>query len=56
VAAYKTDRGIFPNDPAVGPKTVASLDAEPALRAPTPAQARLERAEGLVADLRADLR
>lgn len=53
VVAYKTDRQIFPNDPVVGPKTMASLDEEPALLAPDSVHARLARAEGLVADLQA---
>ncbi len=51
VTAYKTDRGIFPNDPVVGPKTMASLDAEPAL-APGPTETPVEKAERLVADIR----
>ena len=51
VTAYKTDRQIFPNDPVVGPKTMAGLDAEPALRPTSSVEARLERAEALVADI-----
>jgi hypothetical protein len=52
VVAYETDREIFPNDPVVGPKTMAGLDSEPALLLPDSVQARLIRAEGLVADIR----
>src|SRR5205807_4309779 len=51
VAAYKTDRQIFPNDPVVGPKTMASLDAEAALLSPLSVQARLIKAEALVAEI-----
>ncbi len=51
VVGYKTDRGIFPNDPVVGPKTMASLDAEPALQPAASPDARLRRAEALVADI-----
>lgn len=53
VVAYKTNRQIFPNDPVVGPKTMTSLDAEPALRSPDSVQARLVRAETLVTDVQA---
>src|SRR5438128_61024 len=28
VTAYKTDRGLLPNDPVVGPGTMGRLDAE----------------------------
>ena len=55
VAAYKTDREIFPNDPVVGPKTMMSLDAEPALAPAGSMEARIARAEGLVAGVRATL-
>lgn len=50
VAAYKTSRQIFPNDPVVGPKTMASLDEEPALLSLESVQARLAKAERLLAD------
>ena len=56
VVAYKTDRGIFPNDPVVGPKTMASLDGEAALASSGSVQARLARAEALVDELSALLR
>lgn len=52
VVAYKTDRGIFPNDPVVGPNTMANLDAEPALLSSDLVQARLVRAESLIGDIR----
>lgn len=55
VTAYKTDRQIFPNDPVVGPGTMRSLDAEPALAPGGSPQAQLARAESLVADMRAML-
>jgi peptidoglycan hydrolase-like protein with peptidoglycan-binding domain len=55
VTAYKTDRQIFPNDPVVGPGTMASLDAEPALAPAGSAQARIARAEALVVGMRATL-
>lgn len=55
VTAYKTDRQIFPNDPVVGPGTMASLDAEPALAPAGSLNARLARAEALVAGMRATL-
>jgi hypothetical protein len=55
VAAYKTDRQIFPNDPVVGPKTMAGLDAEPALAPAGSVQARIARAEALVAGMRSTL-
>ena len=59
VVAYKTDRQIFPNDPVVGPKTMASLDGEPRLGSPTPppgpgiaeAEALVAKIEGLLGDL-----
>ena len=55
VTAYKTDRQIFPNDPVVGRGTMASLDAEPALAPVGSIQARIARAEALVAGIRATL-
>jgi peptidoglycan hydrolase-like protein with peptidoglycan-binding domain len=55
VIAYKTDRQIFPNDPVVGRGTMTSLDAEPALASAGSLQARLARAEALVAGMRATL-
>jgi hypothetical protein len=55
VTAYKTDRQIFPNDPVVGRGTMASLDAEPALAPAGSIQARMARAEALVAGMRATL-
>ncbi len=51
VAAYKTDRAIFPNDPVVGQRTMASLDAEPALLSVASVQARLARAEALIGEI-----
>ena len=41
VTAYKIDRQIFPNDPVVGPKTMARLDGEPAFAAAGSVQARM---------------
>jgi peptidoglycan hydrolase-like protein with peptidoglycan-binding domain len=55
VTAYKTDRQIFPNDPVVGPRTMAGLDGEPALAAAGSVQARIARAEALVAGVRTTL-
>ncbi|MEA2686925.1 MAG: hypothetical protein QOE93_2120, partial [Actinomycetota bacterium] len=52
VVAYKTARDIFPNDPVVGPKTMASLDVEPGLVAGAWVPDRLVRAEAIVADIR----
>ena len=53
VVAYKTDRQIFPNDPVVGPKTMTSLDGEPALQAqpPTPPDDPIRQAEALVNEI-----
>jgi peptidoglycan hydrolase-like protein with peptidoglycan-binding domain len=55
VTAYKTDRQLFPNDPVVGRGTMASLDAEPALAPAGSIQARIARAEALVAGVQASL-
>ena len=52
VVAYKTSRSIFPNDPVVGPKTMAGLDAEPALLSPAPVEDRLAKAEAVVTEIR----
>ncbi|MFP5317072.1 MAG: peptidoglycan-binding domain-containing protein [Acidimicrobiia bacterium] len=49
VVAYKTDRQIFPNDPVVGPRTMAGLDGEPALAPPPAPGAGIAQAEALVA-------
>lgn len=51
VVAYKTDRQIFPNDPVVGQRTMASLDVEPALQSTAPVPDRLARAEALIAEI-----
>lgn len=51
VVSYKTDRQILPNDPVVGPKTMASLDSEPGLLPPPSREAGVEQAEALVADI-----
>ncbi|HSH61663.1 MAG TPA: peptidoglycan-binding protein [Acidimicrobiales bacterium] len=56
VVSYKTDRAIFPNDPVVGPKTMARLDAEPDLLPPASPEARVVQAEALVADIEGLLR
>jgi len=42
VAAFKTRRGIFPDDPVVGPKTMAALDAEMIDKPPAPLSDRDE--------------
>lgn len=56
VTAYKTDRQLFPNDPVVGRGTMGSLDVEPALAPVADSlQARVARAEALVAGMRASL-
>jgi len=36
VVKYKTDHNIFPNDPVVGPKTMAALDADCVDKPPAP--------------------
>jgi hypothetical protein len=42
VASFKTSRKIFPNDPVVGPKTMAALDAEMIDKPPAPLSDRDE--------------
>jgi hypothetical protein len=42
VTSFKTKRGIFPNDPVVGPKTITALDAEMIDKPPAPLSDRDE--------------